>query len=63
MRHLGWKCGGVAASGLRATVGVSMSPCGGLLEHLSAVEDQIVQIKLLGRELGPPWDSGLGHRT
>lgn len=55
---LAWKCGGLDAAGLRATVGVSTVTLGGLLKHLSAVEDQIFQARLLGRDLGPPWDQG-----
>jgi hypothetical protein len=30
---------------------------GGLLKHLALVEDNYFSRKLLGRELGPPWDT------
>jgi len=51
-----WKCGGVNAAGLRATVGASSLTLGGLLKHLALVEDSYFSQKLHGRELGPPWD-------
>jgi len=41
---------------LRATVGASSMTLGGLLKHLALVEDSYFSQKLLGRELGPPWD-------
>ena len=34
-----WKCGGLDAAGLRATVGVSSITLGGLLKHMANVED------------------------
>jgi hypothetical protein len=52
-----WKCGGLDAAGLRATVGASAVTLGGLLKHLALVEDHYFSFKLLGRELGPPWDA------
>jgi len=30
---------------------------GGLLKHLALTEDHQLGTKLLGRELGPPWDT------
>jgi uncharacterized damage-inducible protein DinB len=54
---LAWKCGGLDAAGLRATVGASSITLGGLLKHLAAVEDSHFSRKLLGREPGPPWDA------
>ena len=52
-----WKCGGLDAAGLRATVGASSMTLGGLLKHLALVEDDYFSRRLLGRELGPPWDT------
>ena len=52
-----WKCGGLDAAGMRATVGASAITLGGLLKHLALVEDHYFSLKLLGRELGPPWDT------
>jgi hypothetical protein len=54
---LAWKCGGLDAAGLRATVGVSSITLGGLLKHLALVEDHYFSQKLLGRDPGPPWDT------
>ncbi|MBI3647414.1 MAG: DUF664 domain-containing protein [Actinobacteria bacterium] len=54
---LAWKCGGLDAAGLQATVGASSITLGGLLKHLAAVEDDHFSRKLLGREPGPPWDT------
>jgi Protein of unknown function (DUF664) len=52
-----WKCSGVDASGMRATVGASALTLGGLLKHLALVEDEYFSRRLLGRDLGPPWDA------
>jgi uncharacterized damage-inducible protein DinB len=54
---LTWKCGGLDAAGLTATVGASSMTLGGLLKHLALVEDQYFSVRLLGREPGPPWDA------
>ena len=51
-----WKCGGLDAAGLQATVGVSTVTLGGLLKHLALVEDQYFQARLMDRQLGSPWD-------
>src|SRR5580693_6180917 len=56
-RTLAWKCGGLDAAGLRATVGVSSVTLGGLLKHLALVEDEYFSRRLLGRDFGPPWDT------
>ena len=53
-----WKCGGLDAAGLQAKVGASSITLGGLLKHLALVEDDYFSGRLLGRELGPPWDAG-----
>jgi uncharacterized damage-inducible protein DinB len=52
-----WKCGGLDAAGLQATVGASSMTLGGLLKHLALVEDNYFSRRLLGRDLGPPWDA------
>ncbi len=54
---LAWKCGGLDAAGMRATVGVSTMTLGGLLKHLALVEDEYVTRRLHGRSLGAPWDT------
>jgi uncharacterized damage-inducible protein DinB len=54
---LAWKCRGLDAAGLQATVGVSSVTLGGLLKHLALVEDDYFSRRLHGRELGPPWDT------
>jgi len=56
-RLLAWKCGGLDAVGLRATLGPSSVTLGGLLKHLALVEDEYFCRRLLGQELGPPWDT------
>jgi hypothetical protein len=52
-----WKCGGLDAAGLRATLPPSTITLGGLLKHLALVEDDYFTRRLHGRELGPPWDT------
>ena len=55
-RTLAWKCGGLDAAGMRATVGTSTVTLAGLLKHLALVEDHYFQYRLLGRSPGTPWD-------
>jgi hypothetical protein len=50
-----WKCSGVDASGMRATVGASTLTLGGLLKHLALVEDEYFTRRLHRRPLGTPW--------
>jgi hypothetical protein len=52
-----WKCGGLDAAGLSATLGVSTMTLGGLIKHVALVEDEYFSRRLLGREYGPPWDT------
>ena len=52
-----WKCGGLDAAGLTATVGVSAITLGGLLKHLALVESVYFLHKLHGRSPGPPWET------
>jgi hypothetical protein len=54
---LAWKCGGLDAAGLRATVAASSITLGGLLKHLALVEDDYFSRRLHGRDLGAPWDA------
>lgn len=54
---LAWKCGGLDADGLRATLAPSSITLGGLLKHLALVEDDHFSGRLLGRDLGSPWDT------
>jgi uncharacterized damage-inducible protein DinB len=54
---LAWKCGGLDAEGLQATVGVSSMTLGGLLKHLALVEDSWFTHWLHGRDIGAPWDT------
>src|ERR687896_2112151 len=54
---LAWKCGGLDAAGLSATVADSSITLGGLLKHLALVEDDYFCRRLLGRDLGSPWDT------
>jgi len=56
-----WKCGGLDAEGLRATVGVTTMTLGGLLAHLAHVEDGWFTEDLAGRPAhgadGDVWDT------
>jgi uncharacterized damage-inducible protein DinB len=54
---LAWKCGGLDSTGLRASVAVSAITLGGLLKHMSYVEDLWFSRSLHGRDPEPPWDS------
>ena len=56
-RTLAWKCGGLGAEGMRATVGTSTVTLGGLLKHLALVEDFTFATTFLGRGPGQPWES------
>jgi uncharacterized damage-inducible protein DinB len=54
---LAWKCAGLDAAGLRATVGASTMTLGGMLKHLALVEDDWCSQSLYGRDPQPPWDT------
>ena len=54
---LAWKCDGLGAEGLRATVGPSTMTLGGLLKHMALVEDSWFTRRLHGRDLGAPWNT------
>lgn len=53
---LAWKCEGLDATGLGATVAASSMTLGGMLKHLSNVEDWWFSRVLHGRDPQPPWD-------
>jgi uncharacterized damage-inducible protein DinB len=54
---LAWKCEGLGAEGLRATVGPSTMTLGGLLKHMALVEDSWFTRWLHGRDIGAPWNA------
>lgn len=54
---LTWKCSGLDASGLRATVAASSMTLGGILKHLALVEDIWFSQALHNREAHPPFDT------
>jgi uncharacterized damage-inducible protein DinB len=54
---LAWKCGGLDAAGMRATVGPSSMTLGGMLKHLAYVEDLWLSRWLAGQPAQPPWDT------
>jgi uncharacterized damage-inducible protein DinB len=54
---LAWKCGGLDATGLRVTIGVSSMTLGGMLKHLALVEDDWFSRWLPGQDSQPPWDT------
>ena len=52
-----WKCGGLDAAGLSATLSPSTMTLGGLMKHLALVEDEYFSVRLLGGEARPPWNA------
>ncbi len=54
---LAWKCSGLDAAGLAATVGVSSMTLGGILKHLAYVESSWCSQWLHGHDPVPPWDT------
>ena len=52
---LAWKCAGLDAAGLRATVAPSSMTLGGMLKHMALVEDLWFSRSLHGRDPEPPW--------
>ncbi len=54
---LAWKCSGLDAAGLRASVGASTMTLGGIMKHLAAVEDWWFSRCLFGRDPMPPFDT------
>jgi hypothetical protein len=51
-----WKCGGLDAAGLAATLAPSTMTLGGLMKHLALVEDHYFGVRLWGRRPSAPWD-------
>jgi hypothetical protein len=56
-RTFAWKCGGLDSAGLNKQHPPSTVTLGGLLKHLALVEDEYFTHRLLGNELGAPWDA------
>ena len=54
---LAWKCAGLDAAGLAATVAASSMTLGGMLKHLAYVEDVWFSRFLYERDPEPPWDA------
>ncbi len=55
--YLLWKCGGLDAEGIRATLGPSTITLGGLLKHLAVVEAITFSFKMHGRAPYAPFDT------
>jgi uncharacterized damage-inducible protein DinB len=53
---LEWKCSGLDAAGLRATLAPTSMTLGGLLKHMAYVEDLWFSQRLIGLDRQPPWD-------
>ncbi|MEV0800174.1 DinB family protein [Kribbella sp. NPDC050281] len=51
-----WKCSGLDAAGLRATVGVSTMTLGGMLKHVAFYEDHWFSYCLRGNERQAMWN-------
>jgi uncharacterized damage-inducible protein DinB len=54
---LAWKCSGLDASGLAATVAASSMTLGGMVKHLALVEDDWFCYTFRNQDLPPPWDT------
>jgi uncharacterized damage-inducible protein DinB len=54
---LEWKCRGLDAGGMQATVAVSSMTLGGILKHMAYVEDFWFSRFLHGQDPQPPWDT------
>ncbi|MFC9689543.1 DinB family protein [Kribbella sp. NPDC056951] len=50
-----WKCAGLDAAGLQATVGASSMTLGGLLKHLAYYEDHWFSRRMQGNKRHPQW--------
>ena len=55
--YVEWKCGGLDAAGLQVKIAASSITLGGLLKHLALVEDDYFTRRLLGRDIGAPWNT------
>jgi uncharacterized damage-inducible protein DinB len=54
---LAWKCAGLNADGLRATLPPTSMTLGGMLKHLAYVEDDWFSRRLHRQDPQPPWNS------
>ena len=54
---LEWKCSGIDEDGLNLAVASSSMTLGGILKHLSVVEEYWFSQWLRGRDPEPPWDT------
>jgi hypothetical protein len=54
---LAWKCSGLTAAGLTATLPPSSMTLGGMLKHLALVEDGWLSYEFCNAEHQPPWDT------
>ena len=52
-----WKCAGLDAAGLNTAVAASTMTLGGMLKHMSLVEDQWFCWVLHAEQPWPPWDN------
>lgn len=52
---LEWKCSGLDAAGLAATLAPTSMTLGGLLKHIAHVEERWISYRFAGFEPGPPW--------
>jgi hypothetical protein len=53
---LAWKCGGLSAEDMRVTIGASVVTLGGLMKHMTRVEEDVFQWRIFGRRPASPWD-------
>jgi uncharacterized protein DUF664 len=56
-RTFAWKCFGLDAAGMNTRLGPSTMTLGGLVKHLSLVEDDMFSNRLFGRDPGAPWNA------
>jgi uncharacterized damage-inducible protein DinB len=54
---LAWKCDGLDAAGLAATVAASSMTLGGMLKHLALVEDDWFSYTFCNQDRQRPWDT------
>lgn len=57
-RTFSWKCGGLDAAAMRSTLGPSTMTLGGLLRHMTFVEQIKFTWTLRGADPGAPWNEG-----